>query len=935
VRASTEVEVVRLDRSLFEALVRVHPELRDALRSQSRARSVWELLRLHSPFSELPLSALTEVVADLAEHTVPPGELVVGENDAGDTMYIIETGRLRAFTVVDGVPRERRLLGRGDYFGERSLLRDVPRSLSVETIEESRLLELDRRTFAALVRDHPSFQRRVEERIRFYERDEARRDTYALGELLPADATEAVVVQALESVDETSLDRELAARPAGPAVEKRRRFPLLRQIDEMDCGAACLAMICRYFGREVSLPYIREAVGTGLDGTSLRGIQRGGEFVGLDVAAVKASKDRLDDLPLPAIVHYGGNHWIVLYALEESHVRVADPALGLRRLPREELIEKWTGFAALPSPTERLGEAPETSSSMRWLIPFVRPHLAALVAALLLAICASALQMLFPVMMQRIVDDLLGHKSYTTLNLIALAMLGLLGLAMALTLIQGRLLSRVAINVDARTLGFLSDRMLRLPMSYFESRRSGDLDRRLDGMKQIREIVVQQGVQGVQATTQFGVALVFLAAYSWEVLLAFLCTVPFYVLLMRYSSRRLTPAFKRLEEAFGLFHSRRIDALKGIETIKVGGSEDAARQRIMREFGTLTDRIFRADMTHMSYNAVVSMTTFALNTVVLWVSAVLVLRGTLTVGELLAVNSLVLLANAPLRTILGLWDQIQLSQVLLTRVQDVLEQEPEQGADHERLRAVGELEGRVTLQKLSFRYPTAPTSPILTDVSIDIPAGTTVALVGRSGSGKSTLLRCLAGLIEPTSGAVLVDDVELRQMEYTQLRQKVGFVLQHAYLFDATLAENIAYGDDAPDVEQVRWAAQLANASEFIEALPLGYETRVGESGMRLSGGQAQRVAIARAIYRRPPLLLFDEATSALDTESERVVKENLDRLLEGRTAVIVAHRLSTIRDADIILVLEKGRLVEHGTHDELLRREGLYYHLHSYQQAD
>jgi ABC-type bacteriocin/lantibiotic exporter with double-glycine peptidase domain len=260
--------------------------------------------------------------------------------------------------------------------------------------------------------------------------------------------------------------------------------------------------------------------------------------------------------------------------------------------------------------------------------------------------------------------------------------------------------------------------------------------------------------------------------------------------------------------------------------------------------------------------------------------------------------------------------------VLMARAQDVLEQEPEQGTDHTGLRPVEALEGRVTLRKLAFHFPTAPTAPILTDVSIDIPAGSTVALVGRSGCGKSTLLRCLAGLIEPTSGTVLIDDVELSRMKYVELRQKVGFVLQHSYMFDATLAENIAYGDDEPDLEQIRRAAQVANAAEFIEALPLGYETRVGDSGMRLSGGQSQ-------------LLLLDEATSALDTESERIVKENLDQLLEGRTAIIVAHRLSTVRDADMILVLEKGRLVEHGTHDELLRREGLYYHLHTYQQGN
>jgi ATP-binding cassette subfamily B protein len=264
----------------------------------------------------------------------------------------------------------------------------------------------------------------------------------------------------------------------------------------------------------------------------------------------------------------------------------------------------------------------------------------------------------------------------------------------------------------------------------------------------------------------------------------------------------------------------------------------------------------------------------------------------------------------------------------------VLEAEPEQIQKGKPLRDVSRLSGRIALRNIRLVYPDAPDRKILDDVSLVLEPGMTLGLVGRSGSGKSTLVRCLAGLVVPTDGTVLYDEVDLRELDWRQLRRHIGVVLQAPYLFDNTIAANIALGEDEPDLMRVQRAAEIADAAAFIENMALAYETKVGDSGIRLSGGQAQRVCIARALYHDPPVLLFDEATSALDTESEAAVKRNLDRVLEERTAVIVAHRLSTIRDADMIAVLEQGRVVEHGTHDELLDRHGLYHHLQASQVA-
>jgi ATP-binding cassette subfamily B protein len=444
--------------------------------------------------------------------------------------------------------------------------------------------------------------------------------------------------------------------------------------------------------------------------------------------------------------------------------------------------------------------------------------------------------------------------------------------------------------------------------------------------------MVTHGVAGLTAVVQLAAALAIMLVYSPFLAAVFLLTVPLYAVLMRVSSRLLRPIFDNLEEAFGRYFSYQIDAIKGIETVKALGAEGEFRRRMLEQFHGVAQRQFRADFTMMSYAGGIQAVTFLSLVLFLWAGAHQVMAGALTIGGLVAFNALVVLANEPIRTLLALWDHVQLASVLLNRVSDVLEQEPEQGADHSHLRPVRTLEGGIRFQNLTFRYGGSEAPPILDGITFEVRPGKTVAIVGRSGSGKTTLIKCLAGLLEPTEGTIFYDGVDLRTLNYRDLRRQIGFVLQENHLFDDTIARNIAIGDEEPDMDRVLWAARVANAHEFIDRLPLGYETRVGETGVAVSGGQRQRIAIARAVYQRPPVLIFDEATSSLDTESERAIQENLEQLLKGRTSFIIAHRLSTIRNADVILVLEQGKLVEHGTHDELMQRQGLYYYLCSQQ---
>ncbi len=660
VRASSPLTVARLDGGVFRALAARYPEVGRAFAGAAHARRINDFLRVHSAFAVLSSDAIAELLESLEELSAADGEEVVSEGDRAGAMFLVADGRLGVWGHnPEGAPRRLRTLHSGEFFGELGLLNGAPRSATVRAEGAVRLLRLDEAHFQGMMERYEPFARRIMERTALYETRDRPPAQPGEGDGRPIvwDATDpglAVTEQGDEPIDLGS------ARPA-----RRRRFPFVRQIDEMDCGAACISMLCRSFGHDVSITTIRHAVGTGTGGTTLAGLVRGGEELGLAMRAIKSSADRLDDLLLPAVVHWEGNHWLVIHGVDGDRVRIADPARGLRTVGRADVEEHWSGYAALAAPTERLANAPRGGLDLRWMWPFVRPHFRPLSGSLALALIAAGLEMLLPVFSGAIIDRVIAHHDHRLLYVLTLGMIGVVALAVVVTILQRRVVARVASRLDSDSLDFISGRLLQLPMRYFEARRTGDIERRLAATQQVRAVLIQNGVAAATAVTQLVVAVVIMFIYSWILGLVYLACAPLYALLMRYSSGKMRPAFDSVEAGRGRYQSRQIDAIRGIATVKAMGAEDALRDRMGREFAELRDKLFRADMVGMVYEGLVSTVTFLVYALFLFFAAFLAIHHDLTIGEFVAFNGLVLLANAPLMVILGMWDRLQIVTVVM------------------------------------------------------------------------------------------------------------------------------------------------------------------------------------------------------------------------------------------------------------------------------
>jgi ATP-binding cassette subfamily B protein len=705
-----------------------------------------------------------------------------------------------------------------------------------------------------------------------------------------------------------------------------RRYPCIEQQSSSDCGAACLATIGQYYGKTWSLNRLRNLAGVGRSGASLKGLARAAESLGFQVRPVRASLGRLENQKNPWIAHWQGDHYVVVYWVKRRKVLIADPAQGKRELSRQEFLAGWTGYALLVDPTERLEEVENEKRSLGRFMGVLWPYKGLGLQIILISILIQVFALVSPLITQIILDQVVVNKSLTSLHVFALGAL-LFGLwSLGLSSIRQYLLSFLSNRLDLTLISGFIQHTLKLPLKFFESRRVGDIITRVQENQKIQQFLIGQILL---AWLNFVTGFVYLGLmlyYNWQLTVLILGLIPPILLLTLGSTPFLRKVSRQVFNASADQNSALVEMITGVSTVKAVAAEQELRWRWEDRLTEQLNMRFKAQKLAINLGFMSGLINSIGGTAILWFGAMLVIQDQLTIGQFVAFNMMQGKVIAPVIALAGLWDELQEVLISVERLNDVFDTEPEE-TSQKPLLMLPPLQGQIKFDQVTFRYAEDENNT-LENLSFDIQPGQTLAIVGRSGSGKSTLVKLLQALYHPRSGRIWVDGHDLRHVSSQSLRTQMGVVPQECYLFSGTILENITIYREEYTLEQVVEVAKLAEAHSFIQTLPLGYNTKVGERGSSLSGGQRQRVAIARALLGNPRILVLDEATSSLDTESERRFQRNLEQMSRDRTTIIIAHRLSTVRNADQILVLDQGVLVEKGNHQQLMETQGLYYHL-------
>lgn len=722
------------------------------------------------------------------------------------------------------------------------------------------------------------------------------------------------------------------------------KFPFYRQLDGMDCGPTCLRMIARYYGKKFSVQQLRENSYIQRTGVNLLGISEAAESIGLRTTGIRTTIDKLKhQSKLPCILHWNQMHFVVLYRVEKSkgktYFHIADPAYGLLKYEEEELKKCWIstrqggvekGIAMLVETTPQFYETEPIryeKLSLWYLLRYVRPYKKMIVQLFLGILGGSILQLIFPFLTQTIVDQGIGHRNMNFIQLILVAQLMLVFSRTLIEVIRRCILLHISTRVNVALISDFLVKLMKLPMRFFDSKLAGDLIRRIEDHRTIEAFLTQSVLNilfSVLTITIFGIVL---AIYSWKIFLVFLAFSLFYIGWVKLFMKKRADLNRKNFEQMALNQDNLMQLVYGMQDIKLLGCERQKRW----EWENIQASLFRINLRSLNLGQWQQVGAVLINEVknilITVMSATAVLNGDITLGIMLSIQYIIGQMQGPVEQFVYFMQQSQDATLSLERLGEIHGKENEESDSME---TVNQVSGKdsISLRGLQFTYGSEKSKRIIKGIDLDIPAGKTTAIVGLSGSGKTTLIKLMLGFYPPTEGSVMVGETPLQRISFKEWRKHCGVVMQEGFIFSDTIANNIAPDADVIDRERLLYAVKMANIKDFIESLPLRYNTRIGSTGQGLSQGQKQRILIARAIYRDPDYLFFDEATNALDTDNEKAIQENLNQFFEDKTVVVVAHRLSTVRNADQIVVLKDGVITERGNHESLISRQGDYYRL-------
>lgn len=718
-----------------------------------------------------------------------------------------------------------------------------------------------------------------------------------------------------------------------------------QQPDQMDCGPTCIRMISKYYGRNYSLQRLREISGINRMGVSMLGISEAAEKIGFRTTGVKITLDKLLKIELPCILHWDQNHFVVFYkapsklSQKGKSYYVSDPSRGPIQYTEVEFSRHWLstqgngyseGVALMLSPSPdfyRQGGEPEKGLDLTYMLSYLFKYKQLIMQLFVGLGIGSLLQLILPFLTQSVVDIGINTRNLNFVYIILIAQTMLFLGRMSVDFIRSWILLHITTRINISILTDFLIKLMKLPMSYFETKMTGDIMQRMNDQGRIQNFLTGASLSTIFSLFNLIIFSFVLAYYNLSIFVIFLISSMFYSLwVIFFLKRRRELDFKRFDIS-SESQSNIVQMISGMQEIKLNNCEQQKRW----EWERIQARLFKFNMKSLALGQYQQFGTFFINEgkniLITFIVAKAVIDGRLTLGGMMAIQYIVGQLNSPIEQLLGFLQSFQDAKISLERLNEIHEIQDEEPIEKYFLHELP-ISKSIYLKGLSFTYPGAGNEAVLEDVSLDIMEGKTTAIVGMSGSGKTTLLKLILRFYEPQIGDIKVGNTFLKQIGYRYWRGRCGVVMQDGFIFSDSIAKNIAVGDELPDMGKLLHAIKVANIIDFIEELPLGLNTKIGAAGNGISQGQRQRLLIARAVYKDPEYILFDEATNALDANNEKLIMENLETFFKGRTVVVVAHRLSTVKNADNIIVLNKGKIIEQGTHEELVNSDGEYYQL-------